>query len=506
VQNDSLLVSIAGFIFAIFICSFLKFGFSFFLFCILISVILFIYKKYLAVDFTRKHLISLVSIFILGFGLGVLRYEIKDNVSLDNNLESRTGQKIIIEGIVSDEPSKKENNVQLQIDFKNLDDLNGSSTKIFGQAIVGVDFYPEFKYGDLVKVEGKLEKPQNISGVNGRNFDYTSYLEKDGIEYEMNFAKATLISSGHGNFLKSALFNIKNAFTENINKVISEPQASLLGGILLGAKSSMSKDLTNTFKIAGLSHIVALSGYNITVVAEAIMNTLSFLPRTFALSGGVLGILLFVIMSGASSTAVRAALMSLVVILAQATRRNYQIGRALLFAGLLMLIYNPMTLVFDISFQLSFLATIAIVYVAPIMEKRFDFVTEKFGLRNTIASTLSAQLLVLPLILYQMGTLSFVALPTNILILFIIPATMFFGFFTGVVGFASTILSLPLAWITWFLLTYIIKVAELFANLPFSSIVVPSFSVSLLFFLYLLVFAFVWCLKEANFDKHSLKV
>jgi competence protein ComEC len=498
VQSDKIFfIVVAGFVSAIFISSFLKLGFSFFLLLILISVVLFIYQRYLVLEFSKKPLIIFIAIFVLGFGLGILRYEIKDNPNLDVNLENKAGQKVSIYGIVADEPDKRENYNLLTVDFADLESDASSSIKVSGTGLIQTDFYPEYKYGDLIKIQGKLEKPENISKDDGREFDYVSYLEKDDIKYKMSFVKTSLVSNSHGNIIKSLLFNIKNAFTENINKVISEPQSSLLGGILLGAKSSMSKDMTNTFKVAGLSHIVALSGYNITVVAEAIMNTLSFLPRTFAFSGGVLGILLFVIMSGASSTAVRAAIMSLVVILAQVTHRKYQIGRALIIAGLVMIIYNPKILVFDISFQLSFLATIAIIYVAPLLEKKFTFITERFGLRNTVAGTISAQLLVMPLILYKMGLLSFVALPANILILFIIPATMFFGFFTGVLGFISTILSIPFAWITWFLLTYIIKVASLFASLPFASANIPGFSVSILAFMYLLVFAFILCIKKS---------
>lgn len=501
VQSDkSFFIGIAGFVLAIFISSFFKLGFSLFLLVIFISIILFLYQRFLLIDISKGHIVFLIAIFLLGFGLGILRYEIRDNPNLDVNLENKIGQKVVISGIISDEPDKRENYNLLTVDFSDLEIATSSSIEVSGKGLIQIDFYPEYKYGDFIKIQGKLEKPENVTKDDGREFDYISYLEKDGVEYKMSFVKTSLISSGNGNIIKSALFKIKNSFTENINRVISEPQSSLLGGILLGAKNSMSKSVSDMFRIAGLSHIVALSGYNITVVSEAIMNTLSFLPRTFAFSGGVIGILLFVIMSGASSTAVRAGVMSLIVILAQATHRKYQIGRALIIAGVAMIIYNPKILVFDISFQLSFLATIAIVYVAPILEKRFTFITERFGLRNTIAGTLSAQLLVLPLILYKMGMLSFVALPAYILILPVIPITMFLGFLTGIFGFIGTILSMPFAWATWFLLTYIIKIAELFASLPFSSVIIPSFPIFILGFLYLLVFVFILYLKKSLHD------
>lgn len=496
IDNKKFNIFVAGFISAIFVGSFLKFGFSFFLVLVLINIVIFIYQKKLLIDIKTKSFLVLISIFIFSFSLGVLRYEIKVSSSLDSNLELLVGEKVTIQGIIVDEPQKKENFNELKVKFTEVF-LDASSTKkIQGIGLVQTDFYPEFKYGDLIEIKGKIEKPENIEGEDGRKFDYVSYLGKDDIEYKINFAKATFISDSNGNFIKSKLFDIKNSFIKNIDRVISEPQASLLGGILLGAKSSMSMEVKNSFQTSGLSHIVALSGYNITIVAESIMNTLSFLPRVFAFSAGIFGILAFVIMSGASSTAVRASIMSLVVILAHITHRNYKVGRALIVAGMLMIIYNPKILVFDISFQLSFIATVAIIFVAPILKDRFSFITEKFKLRENVASTVAAQLLVLPLILYKIGMLSFVALPASILIFGVIPFLMFTGFLTGALGFMSVIVSLPFAWASWFLLTYILKISDLFAGLPFSSIEIKAFSSVVLFFAYLILFLVFLFLKE----------
>jgi competence protein ComEC len=159
-----------------------------------------------------------------------------------------------------------------------------------------------------------------------------------------------------------------------------------------------------------------------------------------------------------------------------------------------MVMINPRILVFDISFQLSFLATIAIIYVSPILKNKLHFVTEKFALRETISSTISAQILVLPLILYKMGLMSFVALPVNILVLPIIPAIMLFGFIVGMLGFVSVYLSLIFSWITWFLLAYIIKVAGLFASLPFSSMNISWFSPMIMVLSY--IFITIWIIRE----------
>ena len=410
-NNLTLITIIAGFISAIFLCSFFKFGITFSLFLVFLSIILFIYRKFFTLDFESKQIIFLIITFILAFSFGIFRYELKDSKPLDSNLENNLGKKVVLAGVVSDEPTKKDKQAILVVDFKNMD-IGSSSIAVSGRSIVSTDLYPELKYGDLIKISGKLEKPQNFippnnTATTSSEFDYVSYLAKDDIKYKIDFAKTELISSGHENYIKGALFHFKNLFINNIDKTIVAPESTLLSGILLGTKNSIDKTTTEIFRKAGLSHIVALSGYNITIVADGIMKSLSFLPRNIGFLGGVLGIILFIIMSGASSTAVRAGVMALIVILAQVTRRNYQAGRALIIAGLLMVIINPKILVFDISFQLSFLATIAIIYVSPVLKTKFSFITEKFGLRDVVASTISAQILVLPLDHYKILMLRF---------------------------------------------------------------------------------------------------
>jgi competence protein ComEC len=496
IKDFELLIMITGFVLAIFVSSFFKIGFSFFLFLIFISIIFFVYQKFLCNDEFDKKKILIFFLFIFSFALGVLRYEIKDSYSLDSNLENNLNKKVVVEGIIFDEPIVKESGATLIIDFKNII-IASSSIPASGRGIIKTDTYPEFKYGDLVKVSGKIEKPENYSSTSTEtSFDYVSYLGKDNIFYKIDFAKTEFVSSGHGNFIKSFLFKIKNSFIENINKVISEPQSSLLSGILLGSKSSIDEKTSETFRIAGLSHLIALSGYNITIVSEAIIKMFSFLPRNYGLSFGVFGVILFVLMSGSSSTAVRAGIMSLIIILANVTRRKYQVTRALIFAGLLMIIINPKVLVFDISFQLSFLATVAIIYVSPILKEKFHFVTERFKLREMVSSTISAQILVLPLILFKMGLLSIVSLPVNVLVLTFIPTVMLFGFLTGLFGFVSVVFSIPFAWVTWFLLSYIIKVSEFFAGLPFSHTEINFFPVIFLVVSYVVIT--LWIVYEQN--------
>ena len=486
---------VAGFTGGIFLSSFLKLGFSFFLFLSILSILIFVYGRF----FTKeKTLILLLAIFIFSFGLGILRYEIKDIRNEDKNLANLVDGKVILKGIVTDEPSIKDQSVQLIVSADSIA-TSGQEVKISGKVLITVGLFPAFKYGDLIRVEGKLERPKNLFTATSSDFDYVGLLAKDDIFYQMNFVQAKILSSGHGSFIKNKLLAFKNYFMGKINLLIKEPESSLLNGLILGAKNSLGKDLQNDFRLAGVSHIVALSGYNITIVAMGIMSVLSFLPRFLSLSFGALGILAFTIMTGGTATVVRASIMALLVLLAKGTHRKYDISRALLLAGIFMLIQNPKILVFDISFQLSFLSTLALILVSPIVEKKMTFITEKYQLRELIVATVSTQIFVLPFLLYKMGMISIFSLFTNVLILPIIPTIMFLGFLTGILAFISTTLAVPIAFICSLLLSYVLKVIYIFSHLPFSSITISHFPLVLLILVYSIFFIIIW--RAQNFSK-----
>jgi len=475
---------ISGFTAGIFLSSFFKFGFSFFLFTTLIAVVIYFFGRFAC---ERKALIALLAILVFSFGLGILRYEIKDIRNIDSNFDNLVGEKITLQGIITEEPSVKDQNVQLTVLGGEVTS-SGQELKIKEKVLISAPLFPEFKYGDLIQAQGKLERPKNFNTATSTDFDYVSYLAKDDIYYQISFAQAEVISTGHGSFIKNKLFAFKNAFINNVNLLIKEPESALLNGLILGAKNSLGKELQLDFRQAGVSHIVALSGYNITIVAVGIMLVLSFLPKTFALSFGVVGVIFFAIMTGGTATVMRASIMALLVLLAKFTNRKYDITRALLLALFFMLIHNPKILVSDISFQLSFLSTIALIYVSPLIEKKFTFVTEKYKLRELVVATISTQVFVLPFIFYKIGMVSLVSLPANLLILPIIPIIMFFGFLTGLIGFVSVAFAIPLAFISSLLLTYVLKIIYFFSHLPFSSFSInnfPLFGVIIIYIIFL---------------------
>jgi len=269
-----------------------------------------------------------------------------------------------------------------------------------------------------------------------------------------------------------------------MNFAINAPENLLMGGLILGEKSSFDQAMRQSFVNTGTIHIVALSGYNVTIVAEWIMKVFSFLPKNFGIGMGIFAIILFIIMTGGSSTAIRAGIMATLALVARATGRNYDVARALLLAGVFMILLNPFLLVFDVSFQLSFIATVAVIFFAPRIEKYFMWVPKSFGLRDIVSVTCAAYIFVFPFILYKMGNFSLVALPANVLILPFIPFTMLLGFLTGFAGLIWYVFAVPLGFISYLFLHYELGVVSFFSNLPFATFSFPNFPLWLTLIIY----------------------
>lgn len=438
--------------------------------CALFAYRVLLQKKVSTASLDKKDLSKLpililyFALFVGSFGVGIFRMTLNNQISAESALDMHLGNPISITGTIDVEPDIRDKETRLVISAQNT------------RLLVTTALYPRFTYGDKVTLVGKLQKPKAFDTGTGRQFDYPAYLAKDGIYYTMTRPKVELLSQGNGSVIEARLFIFKKSFIDKISDVIPEPYASLLSGLLLGGKQSLGKELLDDFKRVGIIHIVVLSGYNITVVGDAIMKAFSFLPKVFGMTLGAVSIILFALMTGGGATVVRASIMALLVVLAGATGRTYDITRALFIAGFLMVLHNPAILVFDPSFQLSFMATLGLVTLSPLIKSRLLFVTERFGFRDIVSATLATQIFVLPLLLYNTGQLSLVALPVNLLILPTIPVTMFFGFLAGAVAFLGVYLALPFAGVAYALLWYQVSLVTLVASFPFASVAVPAVS------------------------------
>jgi len=397
-------------------------------------------------------------------------------------------------GIIVTEPESKESGQVFVIETNRLSTLDGESDCLTGEnqqakplIRVKTKLYPEFLFGQEVIFQGKLLEPLNFESGD-RTFDYVNYLAKENIHYEMKSAIVKSITDGNSGDeleisdkvkktgLKSALFQIKRSFISNLERTLGEPHGALAAGLVVGEKAALGKDLLEAFRIVGLIHIVVLSGYNITIVGETMRKLLSFLPRVWGIIFGAIGIILFGILVGGGATVVRSCFMASIALFADLIRRDYNVPRALILAGLIMVIQNPLILLHDPSFQLSFLATLGLILLASPIEAYLGWVPERFGLRGIVASTFATQIFVSPFILHMMGQISIIGLVVNILVLPFIPLTMLFVFLQGLAGFIYLPLATFLGWGSHLLLSYELYMVNNFAQLPFASLTVPPFS------------------------------
>lgn len=479
----------SGFIVGVFVSSFVTINLSL---SFLIGVIGVAMLMLAAFGLIPKKLFLSVALALVLCSLGTARFYLKDSQQQKYVLDNFVGRETEITGVIMGEVEHRQATQRIILEAEYIT-LMGRDYETRAKVLVSTELYPEFSYGDRIVVSGTLERPKNFTTDVGKEFDYINYLKKDGIFYTVSFADVELVGTGYGRPLKSAILGLKTRFLDKIERVIPKPESSLLSGLLLGVKESLGKDLEQDFVDTGLVHIIVLSGYNVTIIAEAVIKTLSFLSVMAGIYVGGAFIVVFAVMTGAGATIIRASIMALLALIARATGRHYEITRALLLAAMIMVIHNPYILVFDISFQLSFLATLGLIYMAPIMERIFRFLPNVLAIREITGATLGVQIFVLPFILWKIGNLSIVAPLTNLLVLPLVPATMFYGFVAGMLGFITHLIAAPFGFIAFALLKYEIFVVELFARLPFASVTVAKFPLVLVIISYILL---IWWIKS----------
>lgn len=329
----------------------------------------------------------------------------------------------------------------------------------------------KFNYGDEINLSCVLNKPKNFS-----DFNYQMYLAKDSIYYLCKKAKIEKTGKNKGNKIYVGILRLKNSMETVIERTISQPEAGLAKGLLFGGSSHLPEKLKDNFSRTGMTHIVAVSGYNVTIIAEYLIYIGIFMGlwRKQAFYLALIGIFVFVAMIGFPSSAVRAGVMGSLLLWAMKNGRLANANNAIIFSGGIMLLINPLSLRWDIGFQLSFLATLGIVQMSSIWENYFNDKLRSIGLTEIILMTISAQLFVLPIIAYNFKSLSVISLLANLFILPIIPLTMLFIFLTSFLGLIWFPLSLVFSWLSYISLRYEIEVINFLAKFSWASLNMDS--------------------------------
>ncbi|MDP3954593.1 MAG: ComEC/Rec2 family competence protein [bacterium] len=438
----------------------------------------------------RSWVVVLSGLCLIFFVGGVLRFNTvysKDSIltKFSEDVPLVQGKpiniKVFLRGYIDGEVSIKENRQIFTFRVKQIE-TDGQLTDSNERVLITADIYPVYNFGQALEIFGSPPQvPENFDG-----FDYKSYLKKDRIFTVMRYPKIEIVEKGVARFDLSGhqslwekfitpvfgqIFKFKKSFEDSIARSVSEPNASYISGILLGSRSQIPEDLKNDFAITGTTHILAISGYNITIVGAIVAGFfMLFMRRQKAFWLTVLGIIVFTILTGAQASVVRASIMGVLILLAQSAGRFYSIRNSIAFAGALMVFANPLVLRFDVGFQLSFMATLGLIYLAPLIEPYFKKIPAKYALRETAVMTISAQLMVLPLLIFYFKNISLVSLPANILILPMVPFNMLLGFITGLAGIATPFLGVFIGNFAWALSSVVLGIIKLFARVPFASI------------------------------------
>jgi competence protein ComEC len=430
----------------------LKFSLSISYWILIISILFSL--KILLGDKLLKNILIISVIFLISFYYGSFYKFLHQPNSY---LKSQNNNKIELRGVVIDEPVRKEKSTHVVVKTE------------YGKVLLFANSYPTLKYGDEISFKGRIRIPKSFKTENGKVFNYPEYLSKDHIHFTMTYPSITKIKQKQGNFIKQNLFDFKYNLTTSMEKVIPNPEVALLKGITVAGKSALPQKIIDEWRRAGVSHVVVLSGFHVTVVVIFIMSILKFLPRNLSFVFGLFGILSFCIMAGATSTIVRASIMASLFLLSKYLYRTADANRMLFIAAALMSIQNPLIIFYDISFHLSFLATFAIINFSNFVKNKLSFLSGT-GLDEIIAATICAEIFLMPYLIYTMGKFSVVGLFTNILILVYIPLTMILGFITSALSLISIKVSILPAFISFIILRYELGLTHFMASLPFAEI------------------------------------
>lgn len=399
----------------------------------------------------------------LAFALGSYRY-LARLPSLD--VMPFVGRDVVVEGIVWREPDGSGQTQSLR-----LGDVVVDGNPVTTHVLARVALYPKWGVGDRLRIVCTLERPEPFEG-----FRYDRYLAKDNILVICSTFQEPALLSHEQLFWRSWAAEMRGSLKDRIESVIPEPYASLLVGCLLGMKG-LPVNVDDIFRKAGLSHLVVASGQNVTLVTEWLLILLIGVGFRRQEASGLLlvGLLGYVLLAGADPSIVRAGIMGGVLIVGRWIGRVGSSVQILLLTLALMLWVSPALLRDDVGFQLSFAATAGLLLLQPKLQGWFQFLPRGFGIREAFATSCTAMLSTLPILLATFGTVSLVAPIVNVLVLPLLPPVLLFGVVAILISFLSVSVARVVAGPAVGGLKLIVDLATLGASVPFAVVNVGAF-------------------------------
>lgn len=390
--------------------------------------------------------------------------------------------KISLTGRIINEPVIKNNRQQFVLETTKLNDIS-----LKEKTFVYAPLTNDLKYGDVIELSGKLQIPPEASFPG--NFDYGKYLNRQNI-YTLFFSSDFEFLEKKPSLIKSFAIKSKNDISDRFKKFFKQPYAAVLEAMMIGEKSSIDNDTKNIFINTGLIHILVVSGLNVgfCVVIFIFLFKLFNLRLKYVYLLTIPAIFFYMILTGANPPVVRASVMALCILISLIIDREPLVYNAIALSALIILIFNPQEL-FTASFQMSFAATLGIIYLYPKINSSLGRIRNKYlrWLWNVVSVTLAAQIGILPVLMFYFGKLSLISFLANILIVpavgFIVAVSFIFYAATFISSWAAVLCAALLS----FVVNIILSAIRFMADFNFSMVYVKIPSVAAVIFYYFAV-------------------
>ncbi len=404
-------------------------------------------------------------IFVLGLIIGILMWQ---NSLKHWNIDPPVGEPLTITASVTQPLEPKADYKQTVLHILSLQSktgkihLNGDLNVVAQLPLTSV-----LTYGNEIKFDAKLQRLTSFG-----TFDGVRYWRVRGVAAQVKVKTFTVMPGQNGSLLYKEIFKLKKLVLQRIYAALPGQDGYLLAGLLFGAQSGLAKEISQAFRTLGISHLTAVSGYNLTIIALWPVILAGLLPKRLTLVLAAIFILFFVIFTGLPSSIVRAAIMAWVVLLGKQMGRAPHALLLIIVTATVMAALNPFVVKDDAGFGLSFLAFFGLVELGPLIEKGLTWI-KRPSLKKLLAETLGAEIATLPYLLGIFGQFSLVAPLANLIVLPLVPAIMIGGLIVVLVALVPLkIFSLPLASLHYPLHWFLLGITKS-ATIPYASIPWP---------------------------------
>jgi competence protein ComEC len=415
----------------------------------------------------------------------------------------------VVEGVLSEMPDERDAYTNLRIEVDQIHPVGEMLfTPVQGDLLARVPPGGRWRYGDRVRLQGYLRTPSE-----SEEFSYREYLARQGVYSTLSCSYedcVRLLLHDQGNPILARIYALRERSLEMVYRLFPDPEASLMAGILLGIETGIPEDVQRAFRDTGTAHIIAISGFNFAIIAG--LFTLAFnrlLGRWRGILAAFLGIALYAILAGASAAVVRAAIMGGLSVFARQIGRRQHGLNTLAFVAAVMAFFDPHVL-WDVGFQLSFMATLGLIlYAEPLTQAFLDLSSRRLPMTTVqrmagpvgeyFLFTLAAQVTTLPVVLYYFQRLSLISFVANPLILPPQPPVMILGGLAVLLGLVFQPLGQAAAYLAWPFVVYTIRMVEWLASIPQAAFSLGPLS----FWMVVGFYAFLFTLTFASSRWHT---